>query len=373
MVRLPWSNNGVQPGLLCHYLLQNGSSQCVMLDIVNHHGFGGNEVFVNQLYSFCTNVNIHICARCDHVLLLATFAGNSVGYHLYDVLERNCVPLPPPEVTKHSIRTGLAFDGQHSLVVRVFGVETKEVVEVEVEVFSSGTGAWSRCWPGIHLPRGWDLPKLGSAPLYLDGAIHWEMGGYLLSYHVDDGRCQLIELPDYSPNDWSCHTMTFGQCLWESKGILHYCSSNLEGIHIWALPNDPPASSPWKSVRSIQHVMLVSSNPEIFFGIERQQNMLNHCFSLQPCHISPFGYSPTTDAIYLRLPGAIISYDLSASILDVVCTFDTTSGQSFGCCIFPLDYRNPGGVSTMGRYGGGGKEQTVHLPLPDLVEKDSCK
>lgn len=86
----------------------------------------------------------------------------------------------------------MAFGGQHYQVVRVFEVETEEVVEVEV--FSSETSAWSHCWSdssasGMGPPEAWICSSL-----YLDRAIHWELGGYLLAYLVCEGRCQLIEL-----------------------------------------------------------------------------------------------------------------------------------------------------------------------------------
>ncbi|KAF8020730.1 hypothetical protein BT93_G1232 [Corymbia citriodora subsp. variegata] len=194
---------------------------------------------VNRYHSFHTEMNAHICASCNGLILITVPSANSLSYEIYDLFAKKSMLLPQPQITRRSIRTVLAFDGQHCQVVRIFRVEAKSVTAnnpsasseeedwLEMEIFSSETGMWSHYCPLIHLPP--ELPKLSTALLFANGAIHWEVG-YLLMCNLSQRNCKLIRLPNHSLN-WMRHTMTFGQCLRESGGLVHYCYSNFKGIH----------------------------------------------------------------------------------------------------------------------------------------------
>lgn len=388
-------------GLLCHYLLQNGSAQYVFLDV-----YKGCYAGVNQYYSFHTEKNAHICAFCNGLLLLTASSANTFSYHIYDLFAKQCWSLPQPQIPRGSIGTAVAFDGQHYQVVRIFRVEAKSVTAnspsasseeddwLEMEIFSSETGMWSHYCPLIRLPP--ELPKLSTAPLFANGAIYWELGGYLIMCNLSQRNCELIRLPNHSAN-WTWHTMTCGQCLWESEGLVHYCYSNFEGIHTWALlkgqdhSNYPSYSNcdEWKLVHTVKHEILISRNPDVFRRLEllvhtvKDESLLpcrsdvftrleqnRYCFSLlnwKPHSISPCGYSSVLKVIYLRLPGAILSYDPSTQILSEICTFECPSLGFYCCSVFVVNYRLPG-ESRMETAGSSrGKKELVHLPLADLI------
>lgn len=402
-------------GLLCHYLLQNGSAQYVFLDI-----YEGCYVGVNQYRSFHAEMNAHICASCNGLILITLPSANGLSYHTYDLFAKQCVSLPQPQITRRSIGTALAFDGQCYQVVRVFRVEAKSVTAnnplasseeddwLEMEIFSSETGMWSHYCPLIRLPP--ELPKLSTAPLFANGAIHWEVGGYLLMCNLSQRNCKLIRLPNQSPN-WTWHTMTFGQCLWESEGLVHYCYSNIEGIHTWALLKGQDhgscpdysscdiASFEWTLVHSIKHETLISRNPDVFRRLEslvhtvKHETLLSHradvftkleqnryYFSLlnwKPYFISPCGYSSVLKVIYLRLPGVIVSYDPSTQILSEICTFECPNLDFHCCSVFVVDYHLQGESWMEDAGSSRGKKELVHLPLADMIvqknSNENCK
>ncbi|KAF8020731.1 hypothetical protein BT93_G1233 [Corymbia citriodora subsp. variegata] len=401
-------------GLLCHYLLQNGSAEYVCLDI-----YEGSYVGVNRYHSFHAEMNAHICASCNGLILIAVPSANGLSYQIYDLFAKQSVPLPQPQITRRSIGTALAFDGHHYQVVRVFRVEAKSVTTdnpsassegddwLEMEIFSSETGMWSHYCPLISLPP--ELPKLSTAPLFANGALHWEVGGYLLMCNLSQRNCKLIRLPNHSLN-WTQDTMTFGQCLWESGGLVHYCYSNVEGIHTWALLKGPDhdscpgyfswdiATFEWKLVHTIKHETLISRNPNVFRRLESLVHTVKHetllsrvphvftklednryYFSLlnwKPHSISPCAYSSVLKVIYLRLPGAILSYDPSTQILKEICTFECPN-LGFHCClVFAVDYCLLGESRMEDAGSSRGKMELVHLPLADIIVRkrsdESC-
>ncbi|KAK9289001.1 hypothetical protein L1049_017472 [Liquidambar formosana] len=227
-------------GLLCHYLFGDGSTQFISLDVEDE-----GAAIVNPSLSFSTETNI----------------------------------------TRRITTSGLAFDGHHLQVVLVFNSEEEQarVAEssvagaatgvglLEIEIFSSQTGKWKQQRPMVRLPP--ELAKLYTSPLFSNGAIHWELGGYLLIH----------------------------RCLWESEGRVHYCYTDVEGIHIWVLLKEQDHDCysyyhnyvdrekfQWKLAYTIRHQTLMSQNPEIF--IRLGQN--NKCFSeLKPYFISPCAYN----------------------------------------------------------------------------------
>ncbi|XP_030539531.1 uncharacterized protein LOC115747488 [Rhodamnia argentea] len=393
-------------GLLCHYLLQNGSSQFVLLDV-----YEGCYVSVDRNHGFHTETNAHVFASCNGLLLLTLPSANPLSFLIYDLFAKRWIALPQPQITRRSISTAFAFDGQHYQVVRVFRVEAISVTAnspsasseeddwLEMEIFSSETGMWSPYCPLIRLPP--ELPKPGTTPLFANGAIYWEVGGYLLMCILSQHHCKLIRLPNHSQN-WTWHTMTFGQCLWESEGLVHYCYSNFEGIHAWALlsgqdhGNYPGYSTcditsfEWKLVHTVKHETLIARNPDVFRRLEQlvhtvqpeasfscrpdvftklEQN--RYCFSLsnwKPYSISPCGYSSVLKVIYLRLPGVILSYDLSTQILSEICTFDCPNLGFYCCSVFAVDFL-PGESRTECAGSSRGKKELVHLPLADLITK----
>ncbi|KAK1566711.1 hypothetical protein Q3G72_003230 [Acer saccharum] len=338
--------------LLCHYLFRDGSAQYVFLDLVDE----GSAV-VNQSLTFCTDTNMH------------------------------SVVLPQPQITRRSIRTGLAFDGFRYQVVRIFTTEGEKgsIAEassssapppsaagsgggfLEMEILSSETGIWRQHRTLIRLPP--DLPKLSTTPLFSNGAIHWELGGYLLIYNVNQGHCRLIELPNFS-QIWSLNSMTFGQCLWESEGHVHYCYSDFEGIHAWVLLNEQDLDYystyyhynrdkfQWKLAHTVSHQNLVSRNPEIFLRI-RQSNIV---FSRwPPFFISPSAYIENSQTMYLRLPGIIASYNLRTQTLREICSFEFPDINFFCCLLFPVVLQGDSQVRK--RKPAGDVGNVVSLPI----------
>lgn len=359
--------------LLCHYLFSDSSAQYVFLDLADE----GSAV-VNRSLSFCTSRNVHVCAFASGLLLLSSVQDNQVTYNLFNLFSERREVLPRPLITRRSIRTGLAFDGLHYQVVRVFRIEDEEecVLEsssssssavpavgsggfLEMEIFSSETNIWRRYRPVIRLPL--ELPKLDSSPLFANGAIYWELGGYLLVYHVNHGLCRVIELPNY-PHRWTWNSLTFGQCLFECESRLHYCYSDSEGIHIWVLikehDQDFYSNYVWKLVHTATHQSLISQNPDVFLRIQQRNNLFSHW---EPYFLSPFAYIGNSQTIYLRLPGSIVAYNLRTHSLREICTYEFPNMNFYCCLLFPVIYGLQGDSRDLQSHGGIGG--VVSLPI----------
>ncbi|KAJ0053777.1 hypothetical protein Pint_02467 [Pistacia integerrima] len=356
--------------LLCHYLFSDGSAQYVFLDLVDE----GSAV-VNRSLSFCTTRNLHVCASANGLLLLSSVQDNQVSYNLFNLFSKRREVLPRPQITRRSIRTGLAFDGFRYQVVRVFSVDVEEECApesssaavpptgsdgfLEMEIFSSETNIWRRYRPLIRLPP--DLPKLDMSPLFANGAIYWELGGYLLVYHANHGLCRVIELPNY-PQRWSWNSLTFGQCLFESEGRLHYCYSDSEGIHIWVLikeqDHDFYSNYVWNLVHTARHQNLISQNSDVFLRIRQRNNLFSHW---EPYFLSPFAYIGNSQTMYLRLPGSIVTYDLRTQSLREICTYEFPNMNFYCCLLFPVVYGLQG--DSRDRQPQEGIREVIPLPM----------
>lgn len=363
-------------GLLCHYLFSDGSAQYIFLDVDD-----GQLTVVNRSLSFCSEINLHICASCNGLLLFSSVRDNVVHYNVFNLFAKQSVALPLPQITRRSIRTGLAFDGQHYQVVRVFSVKDVKgsIAEsssagavpawefLEMEIFSSETGIWRQYRPLIRLPP--DLPKLSTTPLFSNGAIHWELGGYLLIYFVNNGHCKLIKLPNFCEH-WLWRSMTFGQCLWESEGHVHYCYSDFKGIHTWILLTEQERNYyfyyhahdrdkfEWKLADSILHETLISLNPDIFLRIGQRKEFSQW----KPYFVSPRAYNFQT--LYLRLPGVVVSYNLKTRTLKQICSFTFPNTNFYCCMIFPVAYGLQGEHQTENDKAASGMGD-VALPIAD--------
>ncbi|XP_034901869.1 uncharacterized protein [Populus alba] len=228
-------------GLVCHYRFEEGSSQFVFLDIDKETGGAS----INNSLSFSTSTYLHFISSSNGLLLLSSFGESQLNYHVFNPLTRQSVALPPHGITRQVIRSGLAFDGKQYQVVLVhaFKDENNGLVplpdDIELEIFSSETGAWRNHQPfslslNVEVPVC-EFPQLNATTLFSNGAIHWEISGRLLVYHVKDDYCEVIELPNVF-EDWSWQsTMTYRRCLWESEGRVHYTYTDFDGVHTWNL------------------------------------------------------------------------------------------------------------------------------------------
>ncbi|KAJ7964398.1 F-box protein [Quillaja saponaria] len=355
-------------GLLCHYQYKNGRSQFVNLDLANESG----AVLVNRSLSFFTEDFVLTLASSNGLLLLSTFRENQRCYLVFNPATKQTVSIPQPGIIRHVVRAGLAFDGnQFEVVLLRVEVQQNNAAEssneLELMIFSSDTNKWSRVYPiDLSLPSvpEFEFQELGASPIYLDGSIHWEIGGYLLVYEVFGSQCKLIELPNFE--DWSRQpTMTYPRCLWESRGGVYYCHTDLDGLHIWDLlkDNDHPRCPPslydphkfsWRLVHSVKHEIFILN--EVAFGCSNDW---------EPLQISPLAYRDDIETIYLQLPGIVVSYNLETRTLDSVCTF-TFPDINYKCCFFfPF---TPGGnynKQTETEISAAG-ESKLDLPIPEV-------
>ena len=206
-----------------------------------------------------------------------------------------------------------------------------------MEIFSSESGIWRHERPLICLPP--ELPKQSTNPLFSNGAIHWELGGHSLVYSVKHGECKLIQLPNYVRiEEWSWGSLTFGQCLWETDGRVHFCYTDFEGIHTWRLLKEEEEEEEeyssyyyiserdkfkWKLAHTVMYQTLASRNPIMF-----------NKTSFEPSLISPIAYIDESEShmIYFRLPGLVVSYNLKTQTLKEVCKY-AFAGTNFHCCL----------------------------------------
>ncbi|KAJ7011775.1 hypothetical protein NC653_002009 [Populus alba x Populus x berolinensis] len=328
-------------GLLSHYQFEDGSSQFIFLDIDKETG----GISINNPLSLTTGSYVQIISSSEGLLLLSSTGENQVNYLVFNPLTKQSVTLPQHGIARLIIRSGLAFDGKHYQVVLVHVSRDEEnglgplPGDIELEIFSSETGAWRNHRPfslslNVELPEN-EFPELNTTPLFSNGAIHWEISGQLLVYHVEDDCCEVIELPNVF-EDWSWQsTMTYRRCLWESEGRVHYTYTDFDGVHSWNLLKEDEHNVyshqnvydrekfRWQLAYTINHEDLTEQDPDI----------LSLGDPWEPRNISPIAYVQDSETMYLQLPGVVVAYDTKNRVLLKVCRY-TFPGVDFNCCSF---------------------------------------
>ncbi|RVW45070.1 hypothetical protein CK203_067456 [Vitis vinifera] len=372
-------------GFLCHYVFGNGSAQYVFLDVGND-----GSVSLNRPLSFSVEKSAHVCASCNGMLLFSynCSGDNLLSFHVFNISAHQYVSLPQlPYITPRIITHGLAFDGLHYQVVLVFSSPQGEEAStssgsagghggggvIEMEIFSSETGKWRHHTTMIPLPPY--LPKLSTPPLFSNGSIHWELGGYLLVYNIQSAHSELLQLPNHSQN-WSWRSMTFGQCLWESDGRVHYCYTDYQGIQTWVLMNRQDhdyysnnynhdrQKFKWKLAHTVPHQILLSQNPDIFLRL----GQTHHDFSeWKPYYISPYASLEDSQIMYLRLPGIFAAYNLRTGTLKEVCNYSFPNTNFYCCSFFPVVYCQKGNAEMGNIRSDGERGAVINLPVADVL------
>ncbi|KAJ1379294.1 hypothetical protein SESBI_47019 [Sesbania bispinosa] len=321
-------------GLFCHYQFENGSSQFVFLDVKNENG-----AILDHSLSFFTENFVQTLASCNGLILLSGYSGDQSCYYVINPLTKHSIMIPEACIQGHVVRVGLAFDGYKFEVVLVeAGSSNSKSNGLELHIFSSDNEKWRQHHPiNLTIPSlpEFEFQELGTPPLYSNGAIHWEIGGYLLVYRVQDSHCELYELPNYF-DDWSWQsTMTYRRGLSESGGSVYYCYTDFDGFHVWGLlkehddhlgffcPSYDSKKFRWRLVNSVMHEVFISKHQH-FYG--------TFC-DWEPYKITPIAYSEQAQTIYLQLPGTVVSYNFDTGNLRSICTY-SYPGINFNCCSF---------------------------------------
>ncbi|KAF2290867.1 hypothetical protein GH714_015968 [Hevea brasiliensis] len=330
-------------GLVCQYQFEDGSSQFIFLQISDKSGAIG----INPSLSFCTENYLQVISSCKGLLLLSSIGELGLKYHVFNPMSKYVLTLPQHSITGHVIRSGLAFDGNHYQVVLAHAADTEgDFVGLEMEIFSSDTGKWRRFHPkNLFLPipaPDFEFPELKTHPLFFNGAIHWEIGGHLLVYQVEDDHCELIELPNFS-EDWCWQSaLAYKRCLSESQGRANYTYTDFEGVHTWILLSEydhdyysnysiyDRKKFRWGLARSVNHQDLNLKHQETYFHLGQRK--------WEPYDASPIAVFEDSETLYLQLPGTVVSYNTRTDVLEQVCTY-SFPGENFNCCSFlPLTY-----------------------------------
>ncbi|KAF2297244.1 hypothetical protein GH714_019938 [Hevea brasiliensis] len=281
-------SNTARNGLLCQYQFEDGSSQFIFL----HIGDKSGAVDIDRSLSFCTENYVQVISSCKGFLLLASIGELELKYHVFNPMSRQVFTLPQPAITRRIIR--------------------------------------------------FRVSELQTPPLFSNGAIHWEISGYLLVYQVEDDLCDLIELPNFL-EDWSWQsTMTYKRCLSEFQGRVHYTYTDFDGVHSWILLNEQDhdyyslyniydrKKFRWALADSVNHQDLNFKHQEIYS--HRGQ------WHMEPYDASPLSFSEDSETMYLQLPGFLVSYNTRTKVLEEFCTY-IFPGVNFNCCMFlPFTY-----------------------------------
>ncbi|KAK2440455.1 hypothetical protein P8452_19552 [Trifolium repens] len=322
--------------LSCHYQFENGSSQFLFLAIDQNEKGG---TFLNHSLSFSVENFVQTLASCNGLILLSGYSIDQSCYYVFNSLTKQSTMIPQPCIQGHVISVGLASNDNSNNQFKVVLIEAnsyKLINRLEFHILSSDdTNKWNKVSHSINLTFP-SLPELEFKellihPLYSNGSIHWEIGGYLLVYDVGKNNFELIELPNFF-EDWSWQsTMTYRRCLCESRGSVYYCYTDFDGFHIWGLLKENHNLGPfndskkfrWKLVRSVMHEVFVS----------KHQFFLDTLFKWEPYKIAPIAYSEKAQIIYLQIPGAVIGYSFDTGNLRSICRY-SYQDMNFNCCSF---------------------------------------
>ncbi|CAJ2640634.1 unnamed protein product [Trifolium pratense] len=327
--------------LFGHYQFENGSSQVLFLD-VNQNEKGGT--FLNHSLSFSVENFVQTLASCNGLILFSGYSIESIDqscYYVFNPLTKQSTMIPQPCIQGYVVSVGLASndDNNQFKIVLIEENSSKLINGLEFHIFSSDddTNKWNKVSHYIDLTLP-SLPEiefkeLSIHPLYSNGSIHWEIGGYLLVYNVEKNNCELIELPNFF-EDWSWQsTMTYRRCLCESRGRVYYCYTDFDGFHIWELlkknhnlglgPFYDSKKLRWKLVHSVMHE----------FFLSKHQVFCDTLFKWEPYKIAPIAYSEKAQTIYLQIPGAVVGYNFDTRNLRSICRY-SYQDMNFSCCSF---------------------------------------
>ncbi|KAL2333176.1 hypothetical protein Fmac_014389 [Flemingia macrophylla] len=350
------ASQGTVVGLVGHYLFENGSSQFAFMDVKSESG-----VSLDHSLSFSTESFVQTLALCNGLMLLSGFSGDQPCYHLFNPLTKQSLTIPLKTIQGGAARVGLASDGsQDQFEVVLLEACSSKSNAVQLHVFSSDTGKWSSHNPtNITLPSlpEFEFQELGIPPLYSNGALHWEIGGYLMVYKVQGSYCELYEMPNRFV-DWAWQsTLTYRRCLCESGGRVYYCYTDFDGVHVWNLLNENEnvgvsyhcdhKKFPWKLVHSVKQQMIMSKNQGFCVW--------------EPYDFAPIAYSEQAQTIYLQLPGTVVSYNFDSGSVGSICSY-SYPGMDFRCCSFFSSTGN--GPYNAQRITGG--ETKLNLPLEEM-------
>nr|KYP76020.1 hypothetical protein KK1_020238 [Cajanus cajan] len=358
------SSHGTILGLVGHYLFENGSSQFVFMDVKSE-----SEASVDHSLSFSTENFVQTLALCNGLILLSGFSGDQPCYHVFNPLTKQSVMIPQTSIQGGVARAGLAFDGCQNQFEVVLVEACSKTNGLELHVFSSDTGKWSSHNPtNITVPSlpEFEFQELGTLPLYSNGELHWEIGGYLLVYNVRGSHCELYELPNCF-DDWSWQsTLTYRRCLCESGGSVYYCYTDFDGFHIWNLLNENQhvglsyscdhKKFPWRLVHSVIHEVFMSK-------LTKHQKFCGSIYGWEPYKVAPIAYSEEAQTIYLQLPGTVISYEFDTGSIGSICSY-SYPGMNFNCCSFFSSTIN--GPHSAQRDTSG--ESELNLPIAEMAK-----
>ena len=153
-------------------------------------------------------------------------------------------------------------------------------------------------------------------------------------------------------------------------GRIHYCYTDYQGIHTWALMNEQDhdytydqQKFKWSLAHTVPHQILLSQNSSIFLRLDFSD--------WKPYYISPYAYSEDSQTLFLRLPGIFAAYNLRTRTLKEVCNY-SFPGTNFYCCsFFPVVYNGRQEYAVvMGNitgFGGETEAVVVRLPIADTL------
>lgn len=320
--------------LVCQYQFENGSSQVLFLDVDNNQK---NRAFLNHSLSFSVESFVQTLASCNGLILLSGYVTDQPCYYVLNPLTKESTTIPHPCTQESVIRVGLGSDdyNQFKIVLVEAKSSSELMIGLEFHVFSSDTSEWSTVKVNhsvdLTLPPlpEFEFKELSTQPLYSNGSVHWEIGGKLLVFHVEENSCELIKLPDFS-KDWLWQsTMMYRRCLCESSGRVYYCYTDSDGFHIWELLKEnydlgllcDSENFRWKLVHTVTHEIFASKHHEF----------CDTLFKWEP--LTPIAYTKQAQTIYLQIPGAVVGYDFVTEDLRLICRY-SYSDMNFNCCSF---------------------------------------
>ncbi|RWW80775.1 hypothetical protein BHE74_00010851 [Ensete ventricosum] len=234
---------------------------------------------------------------CSNGLILCRSSLGST-LHVVNPTTRRWIELPKPR--RRSQLSILAFDPSHSAEYRIVSFTGWLAQGAELEVFASQRRSW------VEHQVQWGLPPdaMSTTIRYFDGVL------YILAYpdqvvgiDLTTMACRKIELPEATKQEGR---------VGRSSGRLCYTHRDGDQLKIWVL-RDPNGGDHWVLRDVIGTQTLVQWCPETSHS---------SIFSSLPIHQFKFlGFHPQREMIYFWLPGKIVSYDLSKSLMEEAVEF----------------------------------------------------
>ncbi|KAL5975439.1 hypothetical protein ACLOJK_019761 [Asimina triloba] len=288
---------------------------------------GGKDGMDTNLGFLPNELQLRILDCCNGLLLCNSHSNDEledeaegemqhIKYYVCNPATKRWAALPlPPFKEGYLENATLIFNPRvspHYKVVRFLDQFDRDPTCLELDVYSSETGAWVQC----NVVHGPEIPSLRNQiqTAFLDGTLFaltypFHMAGFVIE---EEGSCQLIQMPVATIEERPVERLGV------SEGRLHYAYHDGSQIRIWMRRTGDGADAGEWELRHSTTVQALMLNP-LFVKDGYDPVICPFYLPRFPCRFVPLAFHPDAGIVFLTIQGKILAYHLKSKRLKEIC------------------------------------------------------